>query len=210
MPLRTRRHTHDVLVLLAAIALAATLGACSSGSGSSSSSSAQTPGASGFEGAALPPGVLAPTFTLTDQYGRTASLASYRGHVTVVAFVYSTCGPACIVIAQQIRGALDELHEPVPVLFISADPAADTPASVSRFLARVSLSGRVRYLTGTTARLRPVWHAFHVIGAASHRAAFARSAAVFLIDRSGHERVIFQLEQLTPEALAHDVSKLLG
>ena len=50
-------------------------------------------------------------------------------------------------IAQQIRGALDELRRPVPVLLISADPAADTPARVRRFLPRVSLSGRVRYLT---------------------------------------------------------------
>ena len=62
----------------------------------------------------------------------------------------------------------------------------------------------------TPAQLRPVWHAFRVVPASTHRAAFARSASVFLIDREGRERVIFQLEQLTPEALAHDVRKLLG
>jgi hypothetical protein len=40
------------------------------------------------------------------------------------------------------------------------------------------------------------------------RAAFASSASIYLIDRDGFERVIFQLEQLTPEALSHDVRKL--
>jgi protein SCO1 len=198
------------LVLAGALVLCIATG-CSSGSAASSSSgSAQTPGASGFDGAALPPDVLAPRFTLTDQNGRLASLAEYRGRVVVVAFVYSTCGAPCVVIAQQIRGALDELRAPVAVLLVSADPAADTPAHVRRFLARASLSGRARYLSGSPLQLRRVWRAFHVIGASGHRAAFARSASVFVIDRVGHERVIFQLEQLTPESLAHDVRKLLA
>ncbi len=72
------------------------------------------------------------------------SLSSYRGQVVVLAFLYSTCGATCTLIAQQIRGALDELPQPVPVLIVSADPAADTPASVARFLARVSLTGRIQ------------------------------------------------------------------
>ena len=183
--------------VLGPLLLAALLAGCSSGSSSSSSSSSvsQPAGATGFEGAALPPGVLAPAFTLTDQHGHSVSLASYRGQVTIVAFVYSTCGATCVVIAQQIRGALDELSRPVPVLLISADPAADTPARVRDFLSRVSLSGRVSYLRGDAAQLRRVWHAFGVTPASA--------------DRAGRERVIYQLEQLTPEAVAHDVRKLL-
>jgi protein SCO1/2 len=194
---------------LAALLLAALLAGCSSGSSSSSFTSSQI-GATGFDGAALPAGVAAPAFTLSDQHGRPVSLAGHRGDVTIVAFVYSTCGATCVVIAQQIRGALDELAHPVPVLLISADPAADTPARVRRFLSRVSLSGRVSYLSGSPAQLRAVWRAFRVTPASADRAAFDRSAPVYLIDRAGRERVIYQLEQLTPEALAHDVRKLLG
>jgi protein SCO1 len=192
--------------VLGALLLAALLAGCSSGS--SSSSVSQPAGATGFEGAALPPGVLAPAFTLTDQHGHSVSLASYRGQVTIVAFVYSTCGATCVVIAQQIRGALDELSRPVPVLLISADPAADTPARVRGFLSRVSLSGRASYLRGDAAQLRRVWHAFGVTPASADSAAFKRTAPVYLIDRAGRERVIYQLEQLTPEAVAHDVRKL--
>jgi protein SCO1/2 len=173
-------------------------------------SQATAPGANGFDGAAIPAGRPAAGFTLTDQNGSRVSLSSYRGRVTILAFPYSTCGAACILIAEQIRGALDELGRPVPVLMISSDPRADTPASVRRFLAQTSLTGRVRYLSGSTAQLQAVWHTFHVVPASAGRASFDSAASVILLDRHGRERVIFQLEQLTPEALAHDVRKLLG
>lgn len=188
--------------LLAAFVIALIGGGFSGGSSPSPSSG------SGFDGAALGAGAPARDFRLTDQAGRPVSLSSFRGHVTILAFLYSTCGSSCVVIAQQIRGALDELPHPVPVLFVSANPQADTPARIRRFLAQVSLTGRVRYLTGSTAALRPIWHAYGVTPASAGRAAFDRAASVFVLDRSGVRRVLFQLEQLTPEALAHDVRKL--
>ena len=108
-------------------------------------------------------------------------------------------------IAEQIRGALDELRRVVPVLLISANPPADTPAHVRRFLTEVSLTGRVRYLGGSLAQLRPVWRSFRIVPATAGRAAFDRSASVFLLDRTGRQRVLFQPEELTPETLAHDI-----
>ena len=79
---------------------------------------------------------------------------------------------------------------------------------MNRFLTQVSLSGRVRWLSATPSALRPIWKAFRVRPVSAGRAAFASSASIYLIDRDGLERVIFQLEQLTPEALSHDVRKL--
>jgi protein SCO1/2 len=203
-------------VLALGLVLASLASGCGSGgSGSATSSStrasAQTPSASGFDGAALPVGAPAPAnFTLPDLAGGApVSLSSYRGRVTILAFPYSTCGATCAVIAQQIRGALDELAQPVPVLLISAAPSADTPARARSFLAQASLSGRASYLSGTRAQLRAIWRSFRVVPASAGRAAFDRSASVFLLDRTGHERVVYQLEQLTPEALSHDVRKLL-
>ncbi len=166
--------------------------------------------ANGFDGAAIPAGAPAPNFTLSDQDGRSVSLRDYRGQVVVLTFLYSTCGARCVVIAQQIRGALDELPHPVPVLIVSADPRADTPASVRRFLAQMSLSGRVRYLDGPLTRLRPIWKAYGVAPAGAARAAVAHVAPVLLLDGENRERVIFESEQLTPESLAHDIGRLQG
>jgi cytochrome oxidase Cu insertion factor (SCO1/SenC/PrrC family) len=194
-----------VAALLAALALAIGLGGCS-GRGSATGRAASG-GESAFEGAALPAGVRAPNFTLVDQRGRAVSLARQRGRVTLVTFLYAGC-TACVLAAQQIRGALDALARPVTVLLISAAPAADTPARVTRFLAAVSLAGRVEYLTGPRRELRAAWRAYRVVAAEGDRAAFERSITVTLVDRHARERVLFGLEQLTPEALAHDIRRL--
>ena len=57
----------------------------------------------------------APPITLTDQYGARASRwPRLRGQPVVLAFLYSRCGAPCTLIAQQIRGALDELRAAGP------------------------------------------------------------------------------------------------
>lgn len=199
------------VALVVATIVAVTSGGSSAGSGSGASSQTFTTAtSSGFDGAALPAGRRASDFSLTDQSGGRVSLGELRGQVTVLTFLYSSCGAPCILIAQQIRGALDELGRAVPVLIVSTDPRADDPASVRRFLAQVSLTGRVRYLTGSLTQLRRIWRAYKVVPASAGRAAFARYASVLLIDRSGDERVLFQTEELTPESLAHDIGKLDG
>jgi protein SCO1/2 len=165
---------------------------------------------SGFDGALLPGGVSAPDFTLTDQRGRRVSLSQYRGQVTILTFLSTICRPTCPLIAQQIRGTLDELGHTVPVLIVSVDPTADTPAGIRRFLSEAALARRVEYLTGTRAQLRPIWRAYNVVPAQLGDANSPHPASVLLIDRAGQERDLFQVEQLTPEALAHDIRKLQG
>jgi protein SCO1 len=207
------------LAAIATVALAVALVALLSGSsGQRSSQGGPSPfsraGEAGFDGAAFPVGIGVPGFTLTDQYGRRVSLGDYRGQVVLLTFLYSTCGDTCVVIAQQIRGALDELegeHARRPaVLIVSADPTADSPARVRSFLSEVSLTGRVRYLTGSPARLRSIWRAYGIRPASVGAREFDEYALVLLLDRSGDKRVLFESEELTPEALSHDIRKLDG
>ncbi len=169
-----------------------------------------TPAAgSEFDGAALPPGVFAPAFTLERIGGGRVSLAALRGKPVLLAFLYSHCGGPCVLIAQQIRGALDQLPAGAArTLIVSADPAGDDAPSVRSFLANVGLSGRADYLTGTPRQLQAAWRAYRVRPASAGSASFSRYATVLLIDARGRERVLYGSEQLTPEALAHDVRRL--
>lgn len=162
----------------------------------------------GFDGATLPAGIDARGFALRDQHGRRVTLSDYRGQVLILTFLAATETGASPLVAQQIRGALDDLAQPVPAIAISAAPATDTPARVRRLLAQASLSTRMQYLTGTEAQLRPLWRAYRVTPMSAGRARFDGAATVLLIDRRGRERVLFGAEQLTPEGLAHDVSRL--
>lgn len=160
----------------------------------------------GFDGALLPPGVRAADFRLHDQHGRPATMRAYRGRAVVVTFMYSTCKDVCPLTAQQIRGALNLLGgRPVPVLAISVDPAGDTPAHVRAFLTAQHMAQRMRYLTGTSAQLAPVWRAF---GIAPQTATSTHTADTVLVDARGLQRVGFVSSQLTPEGLAHDLRTL--
>jgi len=204
-----------VTIALVAVIVVIVAGSPARGTGSSSASSASATGqASEPQGALLPGEIEAPGFSLHDQYGQAVSLSDYRGRTVMLTFLYSTCGDTCVVIGQQIRGALNELdeeHARAPaVLIVSADPAADTPANVKRFLAQVSLTGRVQYLTGAPAQLRAVWRAYAIKPASDGAALFDEYAQVLLIDGSGHKRVLFESEELTPEGLSDDVRKLNG
>ncbi len=229
IPIRRRPAPH-LLALLTTATLALTcLSGCSgSGSGSASGSAGAAgaaaeastvagPSATGFYGVLLPTSSHPREFTLTDQHGRRVSLRDFRGRVAILAFLYTTSRTTAPLIAQQIRGALDELEpqarsggQPVPALAVSVDAAADTPARVRAFLQKNSLTGRLEYLTGTPAQLRAVWHAYAVVPASAGALAYERSAFVVLIDRRGAQRVEFPLEELTPEALAHDIRRLEG
>jgi len=191
-------------VILEAPATRSPAGTPTTGTGPSAAKNAHS---SGFDGAPLP-AARAHELTLTDQHGRRISLRQYRGQVTILTFLSSTCRPTCPLIAQQIRGALDELDHTVPVLIVSTNPAADTPASVHRFLGEATLIGRVEYLTGTRAELQPIWRAYDIAPAQLGDANSPHAASVLLIDRAGQKRDLFQVEQLTPEALAHDIRKL--
>jgi cytochrome oxidase Cu insertion factor (SCO1/SenC/PrrC family) len=162
--------------------------------------------------------VRAPGFTLENQLARRVSLSAFRGRVVVLAFLSTDCR-ACVLAAQQVRGALDELAGAptygrgtavgaMQVLFVSTDPRVDTSANVKRLLAETSLTGRVEYLTGTPKELGPVWRAYRIPPPSTGRAASEAATTVLLIGRSGDERVVFGLEQLTPESLSHDIRLL--
>jgi protein SCO1/2 len=195
------------LVLIAAAVLIGTAGTSPHGS-SAVGTPAGTASQTGFDGAALPAGTQAPDFALREESGRRVTLSEFRGQVAILTFLAATASGASPLVAQQIRGALDELARPVPAFAISANPAGDTPASVRRFLAEASLTGRMRYLTGTPAQLRPIWRAYRVVPLSAGSARFDSAAMVLLIDAHGRERVLFGIEALTPGGLAHDIRKL--
>ena len=160
---------------------------------------------SGFAGSIRPQGPAA-DFTLRDQDGEAVSVADERGRPVIVTFMYSTCENECPTMAAQIRGALDDLGHDVPVLAVSVDPANDTPARARRFLAKQRLQGRASFLLGDTAQLQRVWRALGVQPQEPNGK--EHSASVVVLDRDGRQRVGFPVDQLTPEALAHDVRAL--
>jgi protein SCO1/2 len=193
------------VAIVTVCAVAALAGVVAFGRGGDSATRGET---TGFDGALRPPGARAIDFRLHDEHGRVATMRSYRGRDLVVTFMYATCKDTCPLTAQQIRGALDQLGgraASVPVLAISVDPAGDTPANVHRFLARQHMAGRMRYLTGTSAELAPIWRAYGIQPQSSQS---EHTASTVIDDGAGRQRVGYLTSQLTPEGLAHDLRAL--
>ena len=166
-----------------------------------------TPGPTGWAGFVRPPGAAAPDFALRDQDGERATMAQYRGRPVAVTFVYSTCEDTCPALVDQVRGALDDTGADVPLLAVSVDPANDTPARARRFLNERRMTGRARFLLGSERELEPVWKGY---GVQPQEGELDHSATVVLVDARGRQRVGFPHDQLTPEALAHDIERLTG
>jgi protein SCO1 len=159
----------------------------------------------GFQGALMPEGVKAPDFTLTNQDGEPVSMRELRGSPVVVTFLYTTCEDTCPIQAQTVRGALDQLGHDVPALAIAVDPPRDTPERAKAFLSEQRALGRIDFVLGKRAELRPLWDGFFVRPQSvteEHQARFT------LVDAKGFQRVGYPGSEATPERLAHDLRLL--
>jgi len=158
-----------------------------------------------FEGATLPRGLRAPDFALRDQDGERVAMRSLRGRPVLVTFLYTECEETCPSQAQQVRAAFDELGRDVPALAVAVDPARDTPERARAFLSKQRMTGRMRFVLGSSDQLRPVWGAFAV---EPQRDDLEHTGRFVLVDPAGVQRVSFPIDQATPERLAHDLRLL--
>jgi protein SCO1/2 len=190
-----------LVVLVAAIVVVLTTGQGGGGSPTATASAE-------FEGPTMPPGLRAHDFTLRDQNGRPVSLAADRGHVVILTFIHSLCHDTCPFMVEQIKGALNLLRgngAGVPAIGVSAYPSEDTTARRRAFLAKHEMTGRLAFVNGPEPVMRPIYKAYAIQPVTPK---VDHSTFVILIDKRGLERVGFAADQLTPEALAHDIRAL--
>jgi len=113
------------------------------------------------QGAAL---TIGGPFALTDGAGHQVTDRDFRGRWMLVYFGYTHCPDACPTTLSDIGAGLDKLtpdeRKRLAVLFITVDPARDTPAVIGAY-ARAFGSEFVG-LTGSAAELAPVERAFRV------------------------------------------------
>jgi protein SCO1/2 len=193
-----------VLIALFLVALFA-LGAVVLAADSQDETDGAGVGGAGYEGSRMPRGVRAPDFTLRNQDGERVSMRELRGKPVIVTFLYTTCDDTCPAQAQTVRGALDDLGEDVPALAIAVDPPRDTPARAQAFLAKARALGRIDFVLGTRAQLKPLWKAFFIQPQSVNQEHQARFT---LVDKKGFQRIGFPGDQATPETLAHDLRLL--
>jgi cytochrome oxidase Cu insertion factor (SCO1/SenC/PrrC family) len=138
----------------------------------------------------------APGFKLTDQFGRAVSLSSLRGHEVVLAFIDSRCATVCPLTAAILRNAVARISPAdaarVDLVAINANPTATRVSDVYRFSQDTGMLHEWRYLTGSPAQLKSVYHAYQVYVCVQPDGDVVHTAAIYLIDPHGSERLYFQ------------------
>jgi protein SCO1/2 len=125
-------------VTAVAVLLALVLAGCSAGS---SAGEVTSNGEQGWHGTPVKDGYPLPEQTFTDTEGESVQPADLAtAPVTLMFFGYTHCPDICNVvlasIASALRGADPEVRDDVRLLFVTTDPARDTPDVVREYLDR--------------------------------------------------------------------------
>ncbi|MFD1555661.1 SCO family protein [Paraburkholderia silviterrae] len=156
------------------------------------------------------------TFALTADTGKPITGADLHGNTALVYFGYTHCPDVCpetMARLMQVIAKLGPDAQHVRILFISVDPARDTPqalhAYVSAFDAEHALG-----LTGTDAQIESLAKRYRVAYQMEKRDPdgsyeVTHSSAVYVFDAQGRARLL-ATDKDSPDAIAHDVRRVIG
>jgi cytochrome oxidase Cu insertion factor (SCO1/SenC/PrrC family) len=151
--------------------------------------------AQAIDGSSAPLNIPAPAFSLTDQQGRTVTLASLRGKVILLTLLDDTCTSDCPLIAQEFRDAglmLGADRRQVELVAINYNPLYTQVSYIRAFDRQEGLATVPNwlYLTGSRTQLEQVWRRYSVAPAEILPAGsmIGHGDYAFVIDRHGHLR----------------------
>ncbi len=136
----------------------------------------------------------APGFTLTDQHGRTLTLASLKGHAVVLEFMDPHCIDICPIVSQEFINAYRDLGGAASravFMAVNVNPYFRSVRDVAAFSREHQLITipSWHFLTGPLASLRAVWRAYQIeVQAPGRNADIVHTSVVYFIDPSGRER----------------------
>ena len=159
-------------------------------------------------------------FALTDQNGIRRSQADFAGRPMLIYFGFTYCPDVCPTALDIMGGALDALqqrdaiaYERLQPVFISVDPARDTPPVLRDYLAY--FHPRLSGLTGSQADIDAVKSAFKIYaarGAAEDENGnynVDHSSFFYLMDENNRYLAHFD-HAITPEILAEKLAEKLN
>ncbi len=154
-------------------------------------------------------------FTLVDQDGRAVDQSALNGKWSVVFFGYTFCPDYCPTTLTTLGKAMDQLGpkaKDVQVVFITVDPARDTPAAMKSYISSRVFPKNIVGLTGTPAQIAKVAKAYGVYyqkeGTGSTYS-MDHSTALYLMDPQGRFRAVIA-DGLTPQQDAQQISQAMS
>jgi len=162
----------------------------------------------------------APDFTLTDQDGKPEQLSALRGAVVLMTFGFTHCPNVCpttLANLAAIHNALPPREQGrVRVLFITVDPARDTPKAMKDYVGFFSPS--FAGLTGSEDDIAKVAKKYGVYyeaefqdsQVAANYYTINHSPYIYLVDPQGRYALIYDNDKLTDHArMTRDIEHIL-
>jgi protein SCO1/2 len=154
-------------------------------------------------------------FSLPDQNGKLRTLADFRGKVVVVFFGYTHCPDVCPTTLAELAETMKRLGadaDRVQVLFVTVDPARDTPEVLAQYMP--AFDKRFLALRGDADQLAATAKAFKVIyqkqpGTTPGNYTMDHSAGTYIYDPQGRLRLYVSYGQ-GPDVFTHDIKALLA
>jgi protein SCO1 len=142
----------------------------------------------------------APDFTLLDTSGQAVRLTDYRGRVTLLAFIFTTCPSVCPIISQQMSKLQDALRDAAlfpgkaTMLSVTVDPETDTAGVLANYAKTFHADpAGWRFLRDSAERTKPVLAAYDEWTKRLPQGETDHPARVYLIDKKGDIREIYSL-----------------
>ena len=157
------------------------------------------------------------SFTLIDKGGKPVSWDQFKGKYRIVYFGYTYCPDACpldlgVVMQGYLRFAKDHasMAADIQPIFITIDPARDTPRNIGVFTS--AFSPKLLGLTGTQAEIDAVAKLFKVSALRGETTPggylMNHSRFAYLMDREGKPIEVLPVD-MGPAAVAADLAKLV-
>jgi len=154
-------------------------------------------------------------FQLVDDHGKNVTAQDYRGKVVLLYFGYTHCPDVCPLTLAQLHVVMQRLGplaDGARILFVSVDPARDTPevmhAYVNAFDPRaVGLSGPAREIEALSKRYRSAFT--REPDRADGQYEVSHSSAIYLFDGNGKARLL-STPSNTQDQMVHDLHLLLS
>ncbi|MHC1479675.1 SCO family protein [Frateuria aurantia] len=153
-------------------------------------------------------------FALTSDEDKPVTAADFKGDTTLLYFGYTHCPDVCPLTMAHLHVVMQKLGplaEHVRILFVSVDPARDTPQQLHDYVR--AFDSHALGLTGSPAAIEAL--------SKRYRAAYSRdpsnsqgdyevahSSGIYLFDRQGHARLLATPAD-SQDALVHDLTALI-
>lgn len=164
---------------------------------------------------APPPSMIGGPFQLVDQNGKPTTEAALKGQWNAVFFGFTYCPDVCPGTLQALAAASDQLGpkaKDLRIVFISVDPARDTPQQMKAYLSADYLPKNVLGLTGTPAQTEAaakVYRVYHKKAGDGPDYTVDHSTVVYLVDPKG--RFVKPLPYgLPPEEIARQIKDAMA